>query len=166
LHFAPNLSKSATMKKDAQLARIEELEAQLEAVTSELEESKTAQIRALADLQNVQRRENENKKNWVTLGIAEFLKPLLARFGELKLGAEHSEDNDIKKAVNNFFKELEKTGLQKIDPKKGTLINPDFHEVLMTEEGKPGTVVKVLETGWRFGETVLTPAKVSAAQHS
>jgi len=153
------------MKKDAQLARIEELEVQLEAMTNELEEAKSAQLRALADLQNVQRREGDSKKNWVSFGIAEFVKPLLPRFLELQLGADHSDDKDMKKAVDHFFKELKKTGLQSINPKKGDAINPDFHEVLMTEEGKPGTVVKVLELGWRFGDTVLTPAKVSAAQN-
>lgn len=164
MHFEKKLSKSPPMKKDAQLARIEELESQLEAMTSELEEAKSAQLRALADLQNVQRREGDNKKNWVSFGIAEFVKPMLPRFLELQLGADHSDDKDMKKAVDHFFKELEKTGLQSINPKKGEAINPDFHEVLMTEEGKPGTVVKVLETGWCFGDTVLTPAKVSAAQ--
>ena len=164
LHFEQNLSKSPPMKKDAQLARIEELEAELETISTELEEAKSAQLRALADLQNVQRREGDNKKNWVAFGIAEFVKPLIPRFVELQLGAEHSDDTDMKKAVEHFFKALEKTGLQSINPKKGESINPDFHEVLMTEEGKPGTVVKVLELGWRFGDTVLTPSKVSAAQ--
>ncbi len=152
------------MKKDAQLTRIEELEAQLETITAELEEAKSAQLRALADLQNVQRRESDNKKNWVSFGIAEFVKPLLPRFLELQLGADHSDDKDMKKAVDHFFKELEKTGFQTINPKKGETINPDFHEVLMTEEGEPGTVTKVLEPGWRFGETILTPAKVAATQ--
>jgi len=153
------------MKKDAQLKRIEELEAQLEAVSGELEEAKSAQLRALADLQNVQRREGDNKKNWVSFGIAEFVKPLLPRFLELQLGAEHSDDKDMRKAVEHFFNELKKVGVEPINPKKGEAINPDFHEVLMTEEGKPGTVTKVLEQGWRVGDIVLTPAKVAAAQN-
>ena len=151
------------MKKEAQLARIEELEAQLETISTDLEESKGAQMRALADLQNVQRREGDNKKNWVSFGIAEFVKPLIPRFVELQLGAEHSDDKDMQKAVEHFFKAIEKSGLQAINPKSGDTIDPDFHEVLLTEEGTPGTIVKVLELGWRFGNTVLAPAKISAA---
>ena len=154
------------MKKDAQLKRIEELEAQVETLSLQLEEAKTMQMRALADLQNVQRRENENKKNWVSMGIAEFVKPLLPRLLELQLGADHSEDADMKKAVEHFFTTLTKAGLLPIAPKKGDAVDPHSHEVLMTAEGKPGTVVTVLEPGWQIGETVLTPAKISAAQNS
>ena len=166
MHFSRFLSKSAPMTKDLQLKRIEELETQLESLSTELEEAKLGQLRALADLQNVQRRENDNKKNWVTLGIAEFLRPLLSRFGELRLGSEHSQDKDMKKAVEHFFNELKKAGVEEIIPQKGTPIDPDAHEVLMTEEGKPGTITKVLEPGWKFGETILSPAKVAAAQNS
>ncbi len=166
LHFGQILSKSAPMKTDAQLQQIEELEARLEALSLECESAKSAQLRALADLQNVQRRESEHKKNWVNSGIAEFVKPLLPRFLELQLGAEHSGDADMKKAVTHFFNELKKMGIEPINPKKGELMNPNLHEVLMAEEGTPGTVVRVLEIGWRFGDTILTPAKVSAAQNS
>ncbi|MCF7830772.1 nucleotide exchange factor GrpE [Candidatus Gracilibacteria bacterium] len=152
------------MKKDPQLQRIAELEEQLELLQTDLELANGSKLRALADLENFQRREAENKKNWVSFGIAEFLKQILPRFLELKLGVEHSKDADLKKVVDNFFLELEKKGLQKITPKKGDSVDPEEHEVLATASGTPGTVVETLEPGWKFNNLILTPAKISAAQ--
>ena len=137
---------------------------ELQQLQAQLDEAESAKLRALADLQNFQRREAENKKNWVQFGVADFLKKLLPRFLELKLGAEHSEDKDMQKAVENFFAELQKSGLEVIQPEAGTPIDPDFHEVLMAEKGTSGTVVRTLDPGWKFGDTVIAPAKVSAAQ--
>ncbi len=165
LHFKQKLSKFIMMKKDPQLQRITELEEQLELLQTDLELANSSKLRALADLENFQRRESENKKNWVSFGVAEFLKQLLPRFLELKLGAEHSQDADIKKVVNNFFVELEKKGLRKITPQNGDPLDPEEHEVLTTEKGTPGTVVNTLESGWQFNELILTPAKVSAAKN-
>ncbi|MCF7905681.1 nucleotide exchange factor GrpE [Candidatus Gracilibacteria bacterium] len=157
------------MKKDEkgspQLQKIEALENELVSLQKKLEEAENAQMRALADLQNFQRREAEQKKNWVSFGVAEFLKQFLPRLLELQLGSEHSSDKDVKKVVESFFESLQKAGLEPISPRSGDSIDPEFHEVLMTEEGKAGCVVRTLEPGWKFGEVILTPAKVSAAQH-
>jgi len=153
------------MKKNPQLQKITELEEQLELLQTDLELANSSKLRALADLENFQRREAENKKNWVSFGVAEFLKQVLPKFLELKLGAEHSKDEDLKKVIDNFFTELEKKGLRKITPQNSDPLDPEEHEVLTTAEGKPGTVVKTLEPGWKFNELILAPAKVSAAQN-
>ncbi len=139
-------------------SEIEELQKQLEA-------EKSKAMRALADLENLRRREAENKASWVSGGIAHFLKVLLPSFLELQLGKSHTTDEEIKKVIDKFFGELEKAGLQKIDPKSGEPIDPDLHEILLTEEGKKGTVVRVLEIGWKFQNIIISPAKISANQN-
>jgi molecular chaperone GrpE len=168
LHFKGNLSKSPSMKKDdelsPQLQKIQSLETEIEGLQKKIEEAEGARMRAFADLQNAQRREAENKKNWVSLGIAEFIKQLLPRLVELRLGAEHSSDTDMKKVVKHLFEELKKTGLHSIEPKKGEAIDPQCHEVLMAEEGPAGTVIKTLHPGWKLGDIVLSPAKISGAK--
>lgn len=143
--------------------KIEALESQILELTKKCESAEEAKIRALADLQNYQRRENENKKNWSTFAIVEFLKPCFPNFLELQLGAEHSKNEDFRTVVDKFFKRLEKQGVKEISPKAGDEINPDIHEVVMSEEGEAGKIVQVFEPGWRFGKTVIIPAKVSAA---
>lgn len=169
MHFKGNLSKSPSMvKKDdgltPQLQKIEALEAEIESWQKKVEEAESLRMRAFADLQNMQRRETENKKNWVILGIAEFVKPLLPKLAELQLGAEHSADTGMQKVVKNLFEELKKMGLTSLEPKKGDAIDPQCHEVLMAEEGPAGTVIKTLHPGWKLGDIVLSPAKISAAK--
>ncbi len=53
-------------------------------------------------------------------------------------------------------------GIEKIAPVAGEILDPDQHEVLMVAEGKAGTIVQVLEPGWKYLGKVLVAAKVSA----
>ena len=145
------------------LERIEELEAQLLKSIEKAEAAEDKKSRALADLANFQRREAENRAKWSEMAISDFLKKSLPSFLELYLGSEHSEDENFHQVVNKFFENLAKNGLEKISPAAGDLIDPNFHEVLMIAEGTPGTVVQVLEPGWKFNETVIQPAKISGA---
>ncbi|PID70417.1 nucleotide exchange factor GrpE [bacterium DOLZORAL124_38_8] len=145
-------------------AKIETLEADLAAAQTETETAKEAQMRALADLANFQRRETENKKLWSQFAVADFLKKVIPSFLELKLGADHSQDESIKQVVEKLWKNLETVGLTAINPAPETEVNPNEHEVLMVAEGQPGCIVQVLEPGWKLHEQVILPAKVSAAQ--
>lgn len=146
------------------LDKITELEAQLLESVENLEKAENQKSRALADLENFRRRENENRMKWSDMAISDFLKQALPSFLELSLGAEHSDDENFHQVVDKFFQNLAKNGLEKVSPIAGENIDPDLHEVLMVAEGNPGTVVQVLEPGWKFRETVIQPAKISAAQ--
>ncbi|MCK5460830.1 nucleotide exchange factor GrpE [Candidatus Gracilibacteria bacterium] len=143
--------------------KIEEMETIILELKSKLSQGEVARLRALADLQNYQRRETKNKKNWSGQAVCEFLKGVLPNFLELQLGVEHSENEDFQKVVEKFFEKLSVQGFEKIMPKAGEKVDPEIHEVVMVGEGKSGEVVKVLEPGWSFGKTIIAPAKVSAA---
>jgi len=136
-------------------------------LSSELAQVKEEKIRILADLQNVQRRENENRKNWGSLAITSFLSEQMASLGELRLAQTHTTDESVKKALEKFFQLLDKSGLQVIHPQKNAPLNPDEHEVVASsKEGTAGCIVECFESGWKFQETVLRPAKVSATPQS
>jgi molecular chaperone GrpE len=138
----------------------------LNTLEKELVHAHAEKMRALADLQNFQRREAANKVSWTELSVAEFLKILLPNLLELKLGTTHSTDKGVQKVTAKLFSELKKQGLTSIEPKKGESIDPHVHEVLMAEEGTPGKVVRTLEPGWKYKSIVLRPAKISGAKHS
>jgi len=152
-------SKSSPME-----ARVVELEAELEAIQTSAEEAKAAQMRALADLENFRRRQEEEKPKWSNQAVTQFLGTVLPSFLELSLGASHSKDKAMQQVVEKFFDTLRAQGLDSINPKTGTAINPEAHEVLMAETGEPGTVVRCLEIGWQYNGQVVVPAKVSGAQ--
>lgn len=145
-------------------AKIEELEAALEAAQIQAEEAKASSLRSLADLENFRRRQVGQQGQWSGQAVSAFLRTVLPSFLELSLGASHSTDETMQQVVEKFFETLRKQGLNDISPQAGEAIDPAKHEVLMVEAGAPGTVVRCLEIGWQFNETVIQPAKVSGAQ--
>ena len=142
--------------------QIESLTQKIETLEVALEEAKNKELRALADLQNFQRREAENKVYWSRDAVCSFLIPLLPRLGELEKSKEHTQDTDVQKTIENFLNLLQKMGLHKISPIPKEPVNTEYHEVLLTEPGKGRCIVQVLESGWGFQDRVITPAKVSA----
>lgn len=145
-------------------AKVLELEASLETALEQTEAAKEAKARALADLQNYQRREAGNKRQWSEIAVVDFLQKFLPSLLELSLGAAHTSDKGVKKVIEKFFGKAQSIGIISINPEPGTPINPDEHEVLMVAAGEAGTVVQVLEIGWKFNDRVLIPAKISGAK--
>lgn len=154
-------------KTDAKLnplqEKVLELESALETAQAEAEEAKAASLRALADLENFRRRQSGEQAKWSEQAVTDFLRKVLPSFLELSLGASHSEDEGMQQVVEKFFDNLRQQGLTDINPAAGEAIDPEQHEVLMVEEGQAGTVVRCLEIGWAFNQTVIQPAKVSGA---
>lgn len=152
--------KTTTPTKNSSVDQQESLLKELE---SKLQEAEQTKLRALADLENFKRREGEARARWSQDATAHWVKNILPSLQELLLGAEHTKDKDIKKVITRFMQKLDAQGLKKITPQPGEEINPDEHVVLMTAEGSPGTVVQLLEPGWKLQETVILPAKISGA---
>jgi len=146
---------------DNMASKIEAQEAEILELKKQLEETEDAKLRALADLQNYQRREAENKKNWSQYAVANFIKKSLPSFLELQLAADHSESEDLQKIVDKFFENLAKQGLKKVSTQIGDEINPEIHEVLMSAEGEAGKVVQIFEAGWQLNDQIIMPAKIS-----
>lgn len=145
-------------------AKIIELETALDAAETKAEAAQSASLRALADLENYRRRLSGEQAKWSDQAVISFLRKTLPSFLELSLGAAHSKDEAVQQVVEKFFEHLRTQGLNDISPQTGEPIDPEKHEVLMVEEGDAGTVVRCLEIGWEFNETVIQPAKVSGAQ--
>lgn len=148
--------------KNQDVPSIEALLQKITELEQGIDEAHQRELRALADLQNFQRRESENKIYWSRDAICAFLTPLLPKFSELEKGKDHTQDADIQKTIESFLQTLSKMGLHKIEPQPQELVDPDYHEVVMLGEGKSGEIVQVLESGWQFQERVVKPAKVSA----
>jgi molecular chaperone GrpE len=57
---------------------------------------------------------------------------------------------------------LQRNGIEQVDP-RGERFDPNQHEALSTvaaEGVEPGTVVEVMQKGYRFGEQLIRPARV------
>ena len=148
---------------EEKITAYEEVIASLQAdVEAETEQTK----RVLADLENFRRREGENKKNWSEDAVAKFLKAFLPQFLALHLGSKQSEDKDLVASIEAFMKSIEKEGLTQVNPETGTKVDPNLHEVVMVAEGEAGTIAEVFEPGWKYKDTLISPAKVSGVPQS
>ena len=148
------------MKKDEKTQKNDQTLAKM---LEEIEREKQAKMRAIADLENFRRRENENQKRNAEFSVAVFLTEVLPNFSELDRALVHLADSDEKVLISKLFAALQKSGLEKINPQKGEKVDPNFHSVLATASGNAGEITEVLAPGWKFGSIVLEPAKVAAA---
>lgn len=132
-------------------------------LNQQLADEKAKALRALADLENMRRRESAAKAQWGNAAVAGFVRGVAPGLFALQKAADHTTDSDTKNAITAFMESLQNSGLTAINPSVGTPVNGERHEVLMAAEGEPGTIVQVLEAGWDYNGIVVQPAKVSAA---
>lgn len=140
---------------------LDKLKAELSAMTD------TAK-RALADLQNVQKRSSQERIELYPKAQADLMLEFLPVIDSFDRAFSHiPEDlktNEWVKGVesieNQFQSLLSKVGLQAIIPENETF-NPHEHEAMMEVPGNKDQVIQVLEKGYKFKEQVIRPAKVS-----
>ncbi|MBU0705768.1 nucleotide exchange factor GrpE [Patescibacteria group bacterium] len=143
----------AQSDNDAKDARIEELTGQL--------------ARAMADLQNFKRRNEDEKASFVKFANAELLKIILPILDNLDRSVTHLpeelKDNEWTKGMlqihNDLLKTFEKLGIKKIKT-VGEKLNPKMHEALMAGPGEKDVIVEEFEPGYTLFDDVIKVAKV------
>jgi molecular chaperone GrpE len=163
-------------------AQLAEKAAQLAERTAELAAFKDSALRQLAEKENQRRRaENEvaeSKKFGAfhfardTLGLADNLRRALAAaaapaedqaqraqmFESLRQGVELIE--------REFTAILERNGIKRIDP-LGEKFDPNWHQAMFEAEApgaEAGTVMQVVQPGYRLHDRLLRPAMVGVAK--
>lgn len=149
---------------------IEEVPATTEAsVQQELEEMKNLATqfensykRALADYQNLQRRTQNEKAEWIRLSTRDFILKLLPVFDTLSLATKHLNDKGLTLSVDQFLKVLQEEGITKINA-IGQDFDPALMEVVTTQEvdkKEKGKVIDETRAGFMYYDTILRPAQV------
>jgi len=106
--------------------------------------------------------------------MAEKLLPALDSFDMALGNKEHFESLDkewrtgIVSIHSQLIKGLENSGIEKID-ESGIAFDPNIHQSInaieTTEESKDHTVEKVLQIGYKIGDRVIRPAKVTIYEY-
>ncbi len=124
--------------------------------------------RALADLQNLKKRQEEERLTLYPLAQADLLKNFLPVIDGLHLALANMPNNlesdswaqGIKQIAKLFDDIIAKAGLSEINP-VNTLFDPQEHEAMLEVEGNKGQIIQVFEKGYKLKDKVLRPAKVS-----
>ena len=154
-------------------SQIELSQENLEEALREKEQFRSMAQRAQADLVNYRNRaaqELEEARRTARFGVlTRFLNVIddLARAVQsLPDGADDSWTEGISLVLRNLEKTFEVEGIRKIDS-FGAEFDPYQHEALMyeqTDDAEEGTVVNVIQEGYKIGDRILRPARVVVAQ--
>jgi molecular chaperone GrpE len=129
--------------------------------------------RTQADFDNYRKRMTREVRAAEARGIGKLARELLPALDNLEraLAAVQTADPDhhLSQGVRLLSAELSaalgRTGIQGYDP-TGEVFDPVQHEAVAqqpVEGAESGTVVQVLQSGYRFNETILRPARVIVA---
>ena len=148
-----------------------------EAEPDEVAELKDKLLRSLADMENLRRRSQKDREDALKYGISNFARDMLSVADNLRRAIDSLPPDEEPGTLSGFIegvvlteKEMlsgfERHGIDRIDP-VDEKFDPRFHEAMFelpTADAGPGTVVQVLEVGYRIHDRLLRPAKVAVAK--
>lgn len=133
-----------------------ELQQQLEAFEGKYK-------RALADYQNLQKRVNEEKSEWIRSSNKDLLLRLLPVLDTLMMAEKHLQDQGLQVSINQFLDILKGEGVIRVKT-VGEEFDPFTMECVTTEEGEEGKVLEELRAGYMLYDKVLRPAQVKVGK--
>jgi molecular chaperone GrpE len=152
---------------------IAELEAKLAASEKEKKENWDRYLRAAADLENTRKRQKREADDAKFETKTKILKEVLPVVDNLERAIEHagagSENNPIIEGVQLVLRQL-MTAFERLDvtsvEAQGQPFDPNLHEAISQQESDlpPGSVVTVLQRGYKSGDRLLRPALVVVAK--
>lgn len=151
----------------------------LDEAQREIAELKDKYLRAVAEMQNNQRRARRDVEDAAKYGVASAARPLLEVADTLARALDSVPEN-ADEALRNFvagieatqralLQALEKMGVQPIAAAPGQQLNPHEHEVMFEVDSADidhGAIVQVLEQGYKIHDRLLRPARVSVAKNA
>lgn len=164
-------AKHANEKEETEnlKSRLEEAEARIKDAETKLAQMAELGRRAVADMENMRRRMEEDRSRMALFANIELIQLILPSLQDFKRAIAHTPKdlpqnlNEWVTGVTKIFGQLEQA-LSKIGVKEIKALNekfdPHFHEAVMQSAGPADIVVEVLEPGYILGQYVVKPTKV------
>jgi molecular chaperone GrpE len=146
------------------------LEEKLEALEAERDERLNDLKRLAADFENYRKRVARDQESLVARAHERLVKELLPVLDDLEralAAAEEHEEAKLEEGVRLVHRELadalQREGLAEIET--NGRFDPHVHEALLAQpsEAEEGSVIEVVQKGYRLGDHVLRPARVVVA---
>jgi molecular chaperone GrpE len=145
---------------------------QLEAVTAERDEYLDLLQRVQADFENYRKRAAREQERLVAHAHERLVRELLPILDDLERTLEAAERHEeaqlvegVKLVERSLRDALRKEGLLEIET--DGQFDPHVHEALLTqssEDAEPGSVLEIVQRGYRLGDKVVRPARVIVAE--
>lgn len=144
----------------------------LEAERRRADENWEKYLRAVAELENFRKRAARDQENTRKYAVERFAGELLGVADSLEMGIAAGAAADAASLLEGkqaTLKQLRKVladfGVEEIDP-QGERFDPEFHEAMTMQpsaEAAPGSVLTVVQKGYRINGRLLRPARVIVA---
>ena len=115
--------------------------------------------RALADYQNLEKRVQNEKRDWILSANKSLILKLLPILDTLFLAQKHIQDEGLTLSIQNFLDILKEEGVEKIET-KDKQFDPNTMECVSVQEGEENKVLEEVRTGFIINGRVLRPAQV------
>ena len=158
-----NTDKTVTDSDTAEVVELEALRAENEELIDTLQ-------RVKADFDNYRKRAARDQEALVARAGERIVKELLPVLDDLERALEAAEEHEeakleegVKLVHRQLEQLLEREGLSPVET--DGKFDPHVHEALLSQpsEAEDGTVIEVLQKGYRLGDRVLRPARVVVA---
>jgi molecular chaperone GrpE len=148
--------------------RISELEARVK-------DTHDKYLRSVAELDNVRKRARKDQEEARIDAQSRVLREMLPVIDNLERAVAHAAQSGdgasgllegIRLVLRQFAQALERCNVHPVEA-RGQPFDPNQHEAvsqMVTADAPPGSVVEVMQTGYRIGERLLRPALVVVAK--
>jgi molecular chaperone GrpE len=162
------------------IEEIERLREEVEELKEERDEFNDRMLRKAADLENLRRRMDREKKRRHEAGKVTVLESMLEVLDDFERSLEAARELDdaedaesayeslkggVEMVFRKFQDELESLGVEPIEA-EGEPFDEQLHEAMMrqpSEEAEPGTVLQEIQKGYTMGDRVLRHSRVVVA---
>lgn len=148
------------------------LEAELAEAKAKAKDHWDKVLRATADLENYRRRAKRDVDDAKADAKTKVLKEMLPVVDNLERALAHTESTDVasllegvRLVLRQFTHALEKCDVTPVDA-DGKPFDPNQHEAIgqQDSDAPPGSVISVLQKGYRLSDRLLRPALVVVAR--
>ena len=161
-----------TLTEEALEDIVEEEVNEIDALQAKVDEWENKFLRVSAEMQNIQRRANEERIAAAKYRSQDLAKKILPSLDNLERAlAVEGLTEDVKKGLEmvqeSLFVALKEEGVEEVAA-EGMTFDPNFHMAVQTvdadEEHEADTVVQVFQKGYKLHDRILRPAMVVVAQ--
>lgn len=146
--------------------------AAVEAVIAERDEYKDRFMRALADVENMRKRSERDRREAEQYGGSKLARDMMPIYDNLKraLDAGGETQDGVIEGIQLTLKELlnvfAKHGITVVAPELGDTFDPQMHQAMFeapVPDTKAGEIIQVMAEGFMLHERLLRPAQVGVS---
>ena len=128
-----------------------------------IEDLENQLLRAVADYRNLEKRTEEEKREFVKFANRDLLLRLIPAFDTLFLAEKYIADEGIKLTAKHLQEALREVGVEQVKT-DGEMFDAETMEAVTTEEGAENKVLEELRPGYTLNGRLVRPAQVKVGK--